>query len=631
MIYIIIGVSGSGKTSVGSMLANHLSIPFYDGDDYHPTTNIEKLSKGLALTDDDRHPWLVILAEKIEQWNATGDAVLACSALKESYRQILSSIPNDRLTWITLLANKSVIENRLRNRKNHFFNPTLLDSQFETFEAPTYGVHIDAGLELDAIIKVVIQKTSNKSTLGLIGLGVMGKSLARNIAGHGFSLSVYNRHVPGKEEKVAANFAKEYSELPLTGFDDIDKFLASCSSPRIIILMVNAGQAVDSVLENLSERLDAGDIIIDGGNSLYSDTINRQNSLAEKNLEFFGLGVSGGEEGALKGPSLMPGGNPEAYALISPILDAIAAKDVNGAPCCGYVGRGGAGHFTKMVHNGLEYAEMQLLAEVYFVMRFYSGLSLVGIREEFQLWKEAGLGSYLLDITIDILAVKEGERYLLDQILDKASNKGTGSWTIEAAAKLGMPLSTISEALSARFLSSKKKERIAAEKLFESTEDASFELPKDEIKEAYAMARRINHAIGFDLLAQASQEYKWDLNLAEIARIWTNGCIIRSSLMEEISAYTQLKEYSLLAEPQYAQKLRDGKLALKRFVASAVLAEAPVPVFSAALNYFLQYKTANSSANLIQAQRDYFGAHTYQRIEEGDESFYHSEWQNLKF
>ena len=627
MIYIIAGVSGSGKTTIGQKLSLILGVPFFDGDDYHTDSNLQKLRHGIPLTDEDRHPWLSILSDKIQEWQRSNGAVLACSALKESYRRILQSIPEDQLTWVILNADKSVLEERLLNRENHFFNPSLLSSQIEILELPDYGIHVNIDQTVEGILKTILKQMKNKSEIGIIGLGVMGRSLARNIADKGVALSVYNRHIDGKEVDVAKNFVEEYPDLNIDGFDDLEMFIKSLKVPRNILLMVNAGSAVDELISNLLPYLNEDDTVIDAGNSVYTDTKRRSDSLIIKKINYLGIGVSGGEEGALKGPSIMPGGSKKAYERISNILNKIAAKDKNANACCNYIGPDGAGHFVKMFHNGIEYAEMQMIAEVYHYMRYFADYSVDRIVATFQSWQNSDAGSYLLDSTIAILHVKEDDELLLDKILDIASNKGTGGWSTESAIAFGKPLNTISEALMARYLSGMKENRIKASGLYNKVLSDVEILDDDIIKNAYQAGRIINHAIGFDLLYEASIQSDWQLNLAEIARIWTNGCIIRSTLMEQLAEIDNSGNDHLLIIPELVKVMDQNIADLQDFVSAALKGGCAIPVLSASLNYFLAFKTKNSSANLIQAQRDYFGAHTYQRVDESEDKFFHSLWK----
>ena len=332
MIYIIAGVSGSGKTTIGLELSSRIGIPFYDGDDYHTINNIDKLKQGIPLTDEDRNPWLTVLAEKIQEWQQTKGAILACSALKEVYRKKLQSIPVDQVIWIFLNGEESIYEHRLRNREGHFFNPKLLKSQIDTLELPDYGIHININQTVEKILDTIIDQNTSKSEIGIIGLGVMGRSLARNIADNGVVLSAYNRHVDGKEVDVAKKFSKEFSELKIQGFDNMKDFINSIEKPRNILLMVNAGSAVDELISTLQPYLNEGDSIIDAGNSLYTDTKRRSDSLLKNKINYLGVGVSGGEEGALKGPSIMPGGSMQAYKHIAEIFNKMPLKINMGMP-----------------------------------------------------------------------------------------------------------------------------------------------------------------------------------------------------------------------------------------------------------------------------------------------------------
>lgn len=474
---------------------------------------------------------------------------------------------------------------------------------------------------------------SDKSEFGLIGLGVMGKSLAQNIAGKDIRLSVYNRHVPGKEEFIARDFVAQHAQWTnIKGFDDIKPFIDSLQKPRKILLMINAGQAVDIVIETLLPHLDKGDIIIDGGNSHYKDTSSRAMALESKGMYFIGTGISGGEEGALKGPSMMPGGNRKAYEHVGKYLEMISAKDKAGKPCCTYIGPQGAGHFVKMVHNGIEYAEMQIVAEIYHLLRYHAQVEPEAIAATFQSWKEEGFSSYILEITIDILKTKEDGNILLDKIVDAAKQKNTGGWTVEAAFELGVPLNTISEAVMARLLSSKKTERVSAMEIYQNGKSAStpeklsFADFTEQLKNTYEASRIVNHAIGFDLLERASAEYDWDLNLSEIARIWTNGCIIRSTLMERLVKILT-KKVPVLQHPDIVNQMKNAVKDLSKSVSAGLLNGHPLPVLSASLNYFLSYTSGQSPANLIQAQRDYFGAHTYQRVDKPLTEHFHTEWK----
>lgn len=464
-----------------------------------------------------------------------------------------------------------------------------------------------------------------KKEFGLVGLGVMGKSLALNMLDKGVKLSVYNRTVPGTEEGVAKDFVA--GNPGAEGFDDLRSFAESLESPRKILIMINAGEAVDDLVQSLMPFLSEGDVLLDGGNSHYLDTRKRSGYLSVKGILYLGVGISGGEEGARKGASIMPGGSTEGYQLVEKYLTAIAAKDKSGEACCTYVGPDGSGHFTKMVHNGIEYAEMQIIAEVYDILRNLLGLSPEEISEHLQEWSSTGYGSYLLEITTDILKKKEDGILLLDKVLDAAEQKGTGGWSVKAALELGVPVNTISEAVSARIISSLKHLRAQADQQYQLSPQPgkSVALTIEQVKKACMAARIINHATGFHLLQEASEQNGWNLQLDEVARIWTNGCIIRSELMETLVEYLK-KDGHLLSHPSVTDQLKALRKDLASVVSNGLQNNIALPVLSASVNYFLSFVRADSPANLIQAQRDYFGAHTYKRKDGAENECHHSNW-----
>ena len=462
-----------------------------------------------------------------------------------------------------------------------------------------------------------------KSEFGLFGLGVMGKSLSRNLAQKGFKISIFNREEKGTEEDVAIKFKEAHKELESAQpFSNIEAFVNSLQTPRRIMLMVNAGKITDMVIEDLIPFLSDGDILIDGGNSNYLDTKTRYDYLKSKNIHFIGVGVSGGEEGALKGPSIMPGGNKEVYNLVKPYLEKIAAKDANNAPCCTYIGEEGSGHFVKMVHNGIEYVEMQLLAEVYTILKTM-GKNPDDVANILESWKPKA-NSYLLEITIDVLRKKEGNDWLVNKIVDKAGNKGTGNWTTIATAQLGAPSTLIASALFARFTSFYKDERIKASENF-NIKPSSLSLEIDDVLKSYQFARIINHYQGIKLISEAGKAYGWHLNLSEIARIWTNGCIIRSNFMVELISVLK-EDDNILKHQTIINQVKALKPSINKVVANCILNELAIPCLSESVNFFNAYTTANSSANIIQAQRDYFGAHTYQRTDDATGKFHHTNW-----
>lgn len=619
-IYILYGVSGSGKTTIGKLLARKLGIPFFDADDFHPDENIRKMKNGIPLNDTDRAPWLVHLSTEIEKWSNAQGAVLACSALKENYRQKLDSAKTG-IHWILLDGSFDLIKHRMIDRSDHFMPSDLLKSQFDTLEIPNYGLRVSVEDVPELIIQQIMREL-NKSAFGVLGLGVMGKAIARNILDNGISLSVFNRS-DEDEANVVTDFLSSTSTLTeLKGFTELSEFVKSLQSPRKILMMVKAGSVIDSLIDQLILQLDEGDIIIDGGNSFYKDTSSRISKCHTHGIQYIGMGVSGGENGARFGPSLMPGGSEEAINHIHPILNAIAAKDKSGEACSTYVGPDSAGHFVKMVHNGIEYVEMQLLAEVYdFLRPHYANPELAQI---FQEWNSGSLQGYLLEITSKILQKKENGTFLIDQILDKAGSKGTGSWSTATALELGSENSMMSSAVFARYLSSQKeiRQQLAINHSLSTVPDALLQ----DLKKAYEVARALNHLQGFELIRIASEEYNWSINMAEIARIWTNGCIIRSALMEEL-ALTFLDKESLINASEFIKHIRNREDALSKTLSHFIKSRIATPAFSAAWNYWIGLTTERGPTNLIQAQRDYFGSHTYQRLDDSSGAYYHTNWE----
>ncbi|MFI8623829.1 NADP-dependent phosphogluconate dehydrogenase [Bacillus altitudinis] len=466
----------------------------------------------------------------------------------------------------------------------------------------------------------------SKQQIGVVGLAVMGKNLALNIESRGFSVSVYNRSSSKTEE-----FLQESQGKNVVGTYSIEEFVQSLETPRKILLMVKAGAATDATIQSLLPHLEKGDILIDGGNTYYKDTQRRNQELAESGIHFIGTGVSGGEEGALKGPSIMPGGQKEAHELVKPILEAISAK-VDGEPCTTYIGPDGAGHYVKMVHNGIEYGDMQLISESYFILKHVAGLSAGELHEVFSEWNKGELDSYLIEITADIFTKvdEETNQPLVDVILDKAGQKGTGKWTSQSSLDLGVPLPIITESVFARFISAMKDERVEASQLIEGPKPAQSAENKQElieaVRKALFMSKICSYAQGFAQMKAASDEYNWDLKYGEIAMIFRGGCIIRAAFLQQIKeAYDRNPELkNLLLDPYFKDIVESYQSSLRKVISLAVEQGVPVPSFSSALAYFDSYRTAVLPANLIQAQRDYFGAHTYERTDK--EGVFHTEW-----
>lgn len=623
-VIFIIGVSGSGKSTIGKRLAEDLNIPFFDGDDFHTESNIKKMSSGQALDDYDRQGWLEALNNLAKKQLKKNSCVIVCSALKQKYRNSLSLDIESQTKWVHLSGSYNQIFERLNSRKGHFMPLDLLKSQFNTLEKPKDALVIDISLKPKKIIDLVKNQLENKSEFGLFGLGVMGKSLCRNLASNGFKISMFNRHVDGVEVDVAKNFQAEFLELSsATAFDDISAFVNSLQKPRRIMLMVNAGKNIDYVIEDLLPHLSENDILIDGGNSNYKNTKERIDYLKSKSIYFIGTGVSGGEEGALKGPSIMPGGDFDAYKNVQNYLETISAKDQNNLPCCTYVGPEGSGHFIKMVHNGIEYVEMQLLAEVATILEAL-GQNPDDIANILDGWKKTA-SSYLLDITTTIFRKKEGDAWLINKILDKAGNKGTGNWTTIASAELGVPTTLIASALFSRYISFYKEERILLNRNFKKVNTSHLNLKTDEILEAYQFARIINHYQGFKLIAEASNKFEWNLNLSEIARIWTSGCIIKSSFMQDL-VEVFINNTNMLTNSEIVKLVNQYKPSIKKVVSQCVLNDLTTPALSEAIQFLNAMTTEYASANTIQAQRDYFGAHTYQRLDDNSGKSYHTNW-----
>ncbi len=466
------------------------------------------------------------------------------------------------------------------------------------------------------------------SDIGVIGIAVMGENLILNMESKGFHVTAFNRTVD-KVEHFVNGRAKG---LNIYGAKDMEDFISSLKTPRKVMLMVKAGKPVDDFIELLVPHLNKGDIIIDGGNSHFPDSERRTKYLEEKGLYFIGTGVSGGEEGALKGPSIMPGGSKGAWEAVKPIFQGIAAKVDGGVPCCDWVGDGGAGHFVKMVHNGIEYGDMQLINEVYQIMKDVLGMSADEMHEVFKEWNEGELDSYLMEITRDILAFKDEDGVpMVDKILDTAGQKGTGKWTGTVALELGIPLTLITESVFSRCLSALKSERVAASKVLNGP-TPSFDGDKkaflNDLRDALYASKVISYAQGYQMMKAAAAEYKWDLNYGSIALMWRGGCIIRSRFLGNIKeAFDKNPDLAnLLLDPFFADKMKTSQGGWRRVIATAVTNGIPVPCLSAGLTYFDGYRTERLPANLLQAQRDYFGAHTYERLDKPRGEFFHTNW-----
>ncbi len=478
----------------------------------------------------------------------------------------------------------------------------------------------------------------NKADIGVIGLAVMGENLILNMESKGFTVACFNRTVSKVDDFIAGRAAGKN----IIGCHSLEELCDNLANPRRVMLMIKAGKPVDDFIELLLPHLDVGDIIIDGGNSHFPDTIRRTRYLAEKGFRYIGTGVSGGEEGALHGPSIMPGGNPEAWQYVKPIFQAIAAQVADGTPCCDWVGSDGAGHYVKMTHNGIEYGDMQLISEAYFLMKTALGMTPPEMHEVFAAWNEGELNSYLIEITRDILAKVDDEtgNPLIEVILDTAGQKGTGKWTSQSALDLGASAPTIAEAVFARCISAIKEERVAASVILEGvTEEIGFfgknpisisaraEFIED-IRRALYASKICSYAQGFQLLRLAAAEYDWDLNYGGIALLWREGCIIRAQFLERIKeAFDKQPDLAnLLLDSYFKTAIDECQASWRKVVAAAALLGIPVPAFSSALAYYDSYRTARLPANMLQAQRDYFGAHTYERVDKPRGEYFHTNW-----
>jgi 6-phosphogluconate dehydrogenase len=469
-----------------------------------------------------------------------------------------------------------------------------------------------------------------KADIGLIGLAVMGENLVLNMESKGFTVAVFNRTTSRVDDFTGLGGRGHGKNFIAT--HSLKELVDSLERPRKVMMLVKAGEAVDGFIEQLIPLLEPGDVIIDGGNTHFPDTVRRTAYVESKGLLYIGTGVSGGEEGALKGPSMMPGGSPEAWPLVKPIFQSICAK-ADGEPCCDWVGSGGAGHFVKMVHNGIEYGDMQLICEVYQIMRDMLGMSAPEMSEVFAEWNRGELDSYLIEITRDILGFRDEEgRYVVDYILDAAGQKGTGKWTGISALELGVPLTLIAESVFARCLSSQKEERVAAAERFSGSVAGSFASDRvaflEDLRKALYASKIVSYAQGYLLMREAAREYDWALDYGSIALMWRGGCIIRSAFLGKIKeAFDRDPQLgNLLMDSFFAETVQASQGAWRRVVAAAVGGGVPVPSMAAALTYFDGYRCASLPANLLQAQRDYFGAHTYERTDRPRGEFFHTNW-----
>jgi len=468
----------------------------------------------------------------------------------------------------------------------------------------------------------------SKADIGVVGLAVMGENLILNMESKGFTVACYNRTTSKVDHFVEGRAAGKN----IIGTRSVEELVESLQSPRKVMMMIKAGNAVDMFMDQVMPLLEPGDVIIDGGNTHFPDTDRRVAKAEAAGLLYIGSGVSGGEEGALKGPSIMPGGSPEAWEVIKPIFQSICAKTESGEPCCDWVGNGGAGHFVKMVHNGIEYGDMQMICETYQMMKSGLGLSNEEMHDIFAEWNTGVLDSYLIEITRDIFGYRDEDgNATVDQILDTAGQKGTGKWTAISALDLGQPLTLIGEAVFARCLSALKEQRVAASKVLEGP-SSSFDGDKaqmiEDLKQALYASKIVSYAQGYELMREAAKEYGWTLNYGGIAMMWRGGCIIRSAFLNDIrDAFKSNPELSnLLLDDFFKDAVQNAQASWRRVISSSVILGIPMPAIGAALAYFDGYRTERLPANLLQAQRDYFGAHTYERLDKPRGEFFHTNW-----
>jgi len=468
----------------------------------------------------------------------------------------------------------------------------------------------------------------SKADIAVVGLAVMGENLILNMESKGFTVACYNRTV----SKVDAFVNGRAKGKNIIGCKSVEEMVSSLKSPRKVMIMVKAGGPVDAFIEQVIDMLDDGDIVIDGGNSYFPDTIRRAEYVESKGKLYIGTGVSGGEEGALKGPSIMPGGSPAAWDAVKPIFQKICAQTDSGQPCCEWVGQGGAGHFVKMVHNGIEYGDMQMICETYQMMKQGLGMSNQEMHEVFTEWNDGKLDSYLVEITRDILGYKDEDgKEVVDLILDTAGQKGTGKWTAISALDLGQPLTLIGEAVFARCLSALKDERVKASQILTGPAgkfDGDKKVFLEDLREALYASKIISYAQGYQLMAAAAKEYNWDLNYGGIALMWRGGCIIRSVFLGKIKdAFdNDPKLENLLLDPFFKDAVENSQQSWRRVVTAAVNMGIPMPAISSALMFYDGYRSERLPANLLQAQRDYFGAHTYERVDKARGEFFHTNW-----
>lgn len=640
---VVMGVCGSGKTTFGQDISKRLKASFIEGDDLHPQSNIEKMSRGIALSDKDRLPWLEVICQRANsEFERYDTVVIACSALRKAYRDILRKIDGDVL-FAHLQGEYSEIKQRMSSRSGHYMPSALIKSQFEALEdtileADVVGLPIHHSLnDLQSTLNQAIKqiKTSTHQNflpgqaahLGLVGLGTMGENLALNLLNKGYKLQTCELDTTLRNKFRTAFNGKAICH------ETLQSLVLNTVSPRCILLLIKAGKPVTTVLKELLPLLQAGDVVVDMGNSRYQDTDQRVEIASRYGIHFVGCGISGGAEGARSGPSMMPGGAATAWPLISRLFKHIAAS-YKGKPCVTWIGSGGAGHFVKTVHNGIEYVDMQMIAEAYQILRDGLGLNASEISQVFSQWNQGPLESYLIQATAQIFKAKDTDGMpLVDKILDKAGQKGTGSWATESSLAASVPATLMAEAVQARMISSMKAQRTFSAKQFpflplNTSLDQKTVI--EQLGQALYCTKLVNYTQGFHLISAISRQRGWDINIIDVASIWRAGCIIRGQLLDEIvNVGENIPNELLINTPIFADVFDLGQDNLREITKLGIDFGFPLPVISGALAWFDGMRNDNSPANLIQAQRDYFGAHHFERKNQPQGGFFHADWESL--
>ncbi|WP_406709923.1 NADP-dependent phosphogluconate dehydrogenase [Trueperella pyogenes] len=649
---VVMGVSGSGKTTVAGILQDRWGWQLAEADDFHPQSNIDKMHSGIPLTDYDRWPWLETIRTWMTEHEEAGrSTIVTCSALKKTYRDVLRR-GAARVIFMHLDGDHALLASRLATRTDHFMPSSLLDSQFATLEQlqpDELGAVIDIAGTPAQIATTIERKIELMTSpgrmpegsaavsvsragvavadVGVYGLGTMGSALARNLAGH-FTTAVMNVDSARTDRFMALHG----SEGDFVATASSAEFIAALRRPRKILLVVTAGVAVDSVIAQLSAYLESGDIVVDMGNSHFEDTRRREALLRQRGIRFVGCGISGGERGALNGPALMVGGTAAAWEQLKPILEPIAARADDGASCAVHVGADGAGHLAKIVHNGIEYAQMEVIAEVYHLLRRTLGLTNRQAADVFEQWNRGELNSYLLEISAAVLrAGADGD--FIEQISDRASHKGTGAWSTMIGVDLGVDVSMLAGALFARFASTSRLRGklgyaagTAAGQSGVGVHDAGGELTTDDLRQAMWLAKLVSYVQGLEVIRAASERYGWNIDLAGVCRGWRAGCIIRCAMLDELSELLEFGD-PMGVLVKNAERVLGLLPALRKVIGAAGAAQSPAADLAAALAYLDQAREQRLPTALIQAQRDFFGAHGFEL--EGQEGIFHGPWKHI--